>query len=533
MFDQLTKSGPAARPAMSARRAPEAPFARTAMRDVPPHLMSPLEVLRLQGLAGKRAVAEAVRRPVAQRRSAHVHTGCPCVAQAASSSRAAGIALQRVPPTPAPASTSALPAIAPPATAPSTTAPAPAAPTWKTVDEATSALVRAVAENDGAVVDAAKLYIFPRLNGMNPEGLVAELATVQRIDALYHLVQAQKGVDVPRLSTGIAGVMSKKPADTIAALELLDHLRNTGGSEAFWIERIAPLSAARLREILLVADRTVIVALRDAIDQAPPKVHQKVGPTLARMFDPQASDIVLEFVPDQFDQAAMITLPDGTTTKGYAPIGILTAKVAGRVAASVSAQGGMWQSQDAGGGHHADPTKPGVHKLGGREKVRTSFWQASQLAQGTPLREVTKAGKLAVEYQGDDGRWHDTRSLAVPISRDQILGFVAGLRMGLGDPAALALVPDGVVPSTWIFNDFGDHAYRILGTDQLVHTSPGQELEFRAGIHEQLGWSHGCLHLRPSGRDYLEKLNLLKGGVTLNVHAYVKGVKEYGKAPGF
>jgi hypothetical protein len=89
------------------------------------------------------------------------------------------------------------------------------------------------------------------------------------------------------------------------------------------------------------------------------------------------------------------------------------------------------------------------------------------------------------------------------------------------------------VPSTWIFNDFGDHAYRILGTDQLVHTSPNQEVEFRAGIHEQIGWSHGCLHLRPSGRDYLEKLNLLKGGVTLKVHAYVKGVKEYGRAPGF
>jgi len=72
---------------------------------------------------------------------------------------------------------------------------------------------------------------------MNPEGLVAELATVQRIDALYQLVQAQKGVDVPRLSTGIAGVMSKKPADTIAALELLDHCgtrvgRRRSGSSA-------------------------------------------------------------------------------------------------------------------------------------------------------------------------------------------------------------------------------------------------------------------------------------------------------------
>lgn len=443
-------------------------------------------------------------------------------------------ALQRTGPTPAPASTSTLPVGPPPAPPPQTTPAAPSTPTWTTIDGAATSLVRAVAEGDGPVFDAARQFIFPRLNGLNPDGLVAELSSVQRTDALYRLVSTEKAIDVPRLSTAIAGVLSKKPADTVAAIEMLDQLRNTGGSEAFWAEWIAPLSAARLRQLLLVADRSVVVALRDALDQAPPKVHRKVGPLLGRMFDPPAGDIVLEFVPDQFDAAAIITLPDGSTTKGLAPIGVLTARVAGRVAASVAAQGGMWQSQDAGGGHHADPTKPGVHKLGGREKVRTSFWEASQLAQGTPLREVTKAGKLAVEYRGDDGRWHDTRMLAKPINRDKILAYVAAIRSLLAnEPAALALLPDGAVPSTWVFNDFGDHAYRIRGTDQLVHTSPHQEVEFRAGIHEQLGWSHGCLHLRPSGRDYLEKLSLLKGGVTLKVHAYVKGVKEYGRAPGF
>ncbi|HEY4227982.1 MAG TPA: hypothetical protein VGM49_06555 [Candidatus Limnocylindrales bacterium] len=372
---------------------------------------------------------------------------------------------------------------------------------------------------------------------MNPERMVAELATVVRLDALYRVLSTGlptgMAVDIPRLSTGIAGVLSKKPADTIAALEMLDQLRNAKGSEAFWTEHVAPLSNARLQAILLVADRKMIVALRDALDTAPPKVHHKVGPMLARVFDPPAGDIVLEFIPDEFDQPAIITLPDGTTKKGLAPIGNLTVKVRGRVAASVAAQGGMWQSQDAGGGHHADPTKAGRHKLGAREKVRTSFWAASQIAQGTPLREVTKAGKPAVEYQGEDRRWHDTRSLATPLSRDVILGYVKGLRNQVSDPKALALVPEGVVPTTWIFNDFGDHAYRILGTDELVHTSPNQEVQFRAGIQEDLGWSHGCLHLRPSGRDYLEKLHLLKGGVTLNVHAYVKGVKEYGKAPGF
>jgi hypothetical protein len=335
------------------------------------------------------------------------------------------------------------------------------------------------------------------------------------------------------MSTAIAGAMSKKPADTMAALEMLDQLRSSKGSASFWTDHVAPLPSDQLRKIFLVADRQVVTALQEALDTAPPKVHQKVGPLLARVFDPPASAIELEFIPDQFDQPAVITMPDGTTKDGLAPIGNLTVRVHGRVATSVSAQGGMWQGQDAGGGHHADPTKPGLHKLGARQKVRTSFWQASQLAQETPLREVSKRRGPSVEYRAEDGRWHDTMSLAKPISRDQILEYVKELRDQLSDPKALALVPEGKVPTTWIFNDFGDHAYRILGTDQLVHTSPNQEVQFKAGIQQDLGWSHGCLHLKPAGREKLEKMHLLKGGVTLKVHAYVKGVKQYGKAPGF
>jgi hypothetical protein len=508
VVDRLTAPGRATQSAWHARPVARAPFAQPTVRHARAASMSRMDMLHLQRLAGNRAVVEALG------------------------------PIQRLPWSPAPASTSSVPSTAPPPTtapspAPPAAAAAPAAPTWTTIDEAATGFVTAVAQGDKVAQEAAKAFIFPRLNGMNPEGLVAELGTVQRLDALYRVVATQTAVDIPRLSTAIAGVMSKKPADTLAALEMLDSLRSSGGSEAFWTENVAPLSATRLREILLVADHKVIVALQDALDQAPPKVHQKIGPIIARIFDPPASDIVLEFVPDQFDRPAIITLPDGTKKNGYAPIGNLTAKVRGRVAANVSAQGGMWQSQDAGGGHRADPTKPGLHKLGGRQKVRTSFWAPSQLAQETPLREVTKKGTLAVEYQGDDGRWHDTRSLATPITRDRILQLVTELRDQLSDPKALALVPDGVVPSTWIFNDFGDHAYRILGTDELVHTSPNQEIQHKAGIQESVGWSHGCLHLTPSGRDYLEKLNLLKAGVTLNVHAYVKGVKEYGTAPKF
>jgi hypothetical protein len=171
------------------------------------------------------------------------------------------------------------------------------------------------------------------------------------------------------------------------------------------------------------------------------------------------------------------------------------------------------------------------HKLGGRQKVVTDFWGPSQIAAGAPLRDTTtRDGKKVVLYKDQDGRWTDTQRLKSPITREGILQMVEDLNKEVPDQAKL---PTGVVPPTWVFNDFGDHAYAILGTDELVHTSPNQELEHTAGIHEDLDWSHGCLHLRPEGRDLLEKMNLLKGGVTLNVHAYVKGYAEYGTVPKF
>jgi hypothetical protein len=54
----------------------------------------------------------------------------------------------------------------PPATAAATTPTAPAAPAWKTTDEATTALVKAIAESDKPAQEAAKLYVYPHLNGM-------------------------------------------------------------------------------------------------------------------------------------------------------------------------------------------------------------------------------------------------------------------------------------------------------------------------------------------------------------------------------
>ena len=81
-----------------------------------------------------------------------------------------------------------------------------------------SPLPAVAAQGLGDLANEAQRYVYHRLNGMNPEGMVAEISAVRRKDALYRVLSIPQGVDVPRLATGIAGVMSKKEADTVAAL---------------------------------------------------------------------------------------------------------------------------------------------------------------------------------------------------------------------------------------------------------------------------------------------------------------------------
>jgi hypothetical protein len=41
----------------------------------------------------------------------------------------------------------------------------------------------------------------------------------------------------------------------------------------------------------------------------------------------------------------------------------------------------------------------------------------------------------------------------------------------------------------------------------------------------------GCIHIKPSDRDKLESMNLLKAGATIVIRPYTRGTKEYGKPP--
>jgi hypothetical protein len=175
------------------------------------------------------------------------------------------------------------------------------------------------------------------------------------------------------------------------------------------------------------------------------------------------------------------------------------------VASTVPARGGPWWTAKDGK-HTIGPSKPGAYVLGAGSPVVTSWWAFSQLAWGTPLREVTPSGgRIDVKY-GLGGEWKSTRKLAVPITRQEIIDA----EVEYGRPAA--------VPSAWDLNDFGKRGYAVGGTDMLVHTTP--ETEDAPASMEKLGFSHGCIHVRPVDREALEGMKLLKGGIRVVIRAY-------------
>jgi hypothetical protein len=140
----------------------------------------------------------------------------------------------------------------------------------------------------------------------------------------------------------------------------------------------------------------------------------------------------------------------------------------------------------------------------------------SQIRWGAPVREVPGPSGTEVEYQTVGGAWQNTLKLKTPISRADIIAAEQGYGR------------QPLVPASWDLNDFGPRGYGITGTDQLVHTSPPNETEFSDKLQEKLQFSHGCIHIKPSERNLLEEMKLLKGGVTIIIRPYKRGTETYG-----
>ena len=90
---------------------------------------------------------------------------------------------------------------------------------------------------------------------------------------------------------------------------------------------------------------------------------------------------------------------------------------------------------------------------------------------------------------------------------------------------------DGI-PDVWVLNDFGPIAInyfrdgnhnrklnrgeRIMG--EMIHTTPDNQGQTDKGQAPQLGFSHGCIHVRPADLARLQKQGAFKVGELLFVH---------------
>jgi len=352
------------------------------------------------------------------------------------------------------------------------------------------------------------------LNGYSPQDMIdvlTALGEARRRALLAHLADAD-GYDRPRLEGALRSVQSGAGVSGKKALDVVDSIRNAIDGAVPFTDAFALLTAlhgAARRAVLRRVDRANLRLLLDHIEDAPLIEQPPLEGALNDLLAPPASSIKLDFIPDE---------KETTNSSGnLVPLGVIHVKVAGTEVEAIDARGGPWVHKKDGG-HTIDPSKPGTYKLGTGAAVVTAWWPFSQLADGTPMQEVTAPdGSRDVQYQRD-GQWHSTSRLAKPMGWDAIIDA----ETQYGRPAA--------IPIEWDLNDFGKEGFHVGDTDMYIHTTPDTEDEYSAKMPEKLSFSHGCIHIKPSDREHLIREGWLRAGVTIKIHAYDPGrLSQWGK----
>jgi hypothetical protein len=180
-------------------------------------------------------------------------------------------------------------------------------------------------------------------------------------------------------------------------------------------------------------------------------------------------------------------------------------------------------------GFEAGPTDPGqyiVAYCGKHSSQRYAAW--SRIPWGSKLKDVK--GELYVLYQG---RWTLLRTVTT-VTREEILDMHENL------------YGSRLIPSTWVFNDFGhmtcyyfkdvnqngrkDTSERIHG--EFIHTTPPDEANTALGNDVILVESHGCIHVKPVDIDEMRQKGYLKKGNKIVIHKYTESLPVHlPKAP--
>ena len=342
------------------------------------------------------------------------------------------------------------------------------------------------------------------LNGFSPEDLtkmLRALGPARRKQLRRHLADA-KSYDEPRLEAALNAVDSGDLVTARRALELVDAVRNAGNGTITWQDlftQLLHIPASARKAALSRVDHADLVLMRDQITEAPAPDQAGIAELLNDLLAPPAKTVLLDFIPDEKSEVS--------ARGNLVPVGQIHVTVKGSEVAVIEGRGGPWMHMRKEG-HNIDPSKPGTYTLGGGAPVITSWWVFSQLADGTPLRDTTDAGgNPVVEFQRG-GRWVRTTKLAKPITRDDILAA----EKDNGRPEA--------IPTVWDLNDFGQEGWHVGDTDMFLHTTPDTEDEYAKKLPEKLGFSHGCVHIKPSDRDMLIRNGWLRRGVRIKIHEY-------------
>lgn len=194
----------------------------------------------------------------------------------------------------------------------------------------------------------------------------------------------------------------------------------------------------------------------------------------------------------------------------------MTSKV---LVSSYAAYGGPEFSFVASDGHEAGPTDEGEYRVaycGRHSSKRYPTW--SKIPWGAQLRD--DGGTIMVQYEGKWRRLTDV----VALTKAEIEEY------------HYQLYRTRVVPSTWVFNDFGHvtcFLYKDLNRNrrrdpnepihgEFIHTTPVNEAQTDPKLHQpvMLETSHGCIHLKPVDIDEMIRRGYMRKNALVVVHRY-------------
>ncbi len=179
-------------------------------------------------------------------------------------------------------------------------------------------------------------------------------------------------------------------------------------------------------------------------------------------------------------------------------------------------------------GMRPQPTTPGNYVISGWAPYVTKRWEFSRIPWGTELRLDAAREHLLYNTGTMFHPWQRVESLMPHATLDYVRGEFHNM---WGANRRYDRNGDGI-PDVWVLNDFGpmainyfrdpnrnrklDAGEKIMG--EMIHTVPDNQGQTDQGLPVSMGYSHGCIHVRPVDLARLLRQGAFKAGELIVVH---------------